>query len=157
MKKILPLIFVVLMLCGCSEKAELNGRWYIDDINNTVRTVVTFDKDTHKLSIGYILIDERRAERTDVDGLQYVFEEYYYRDYGKNFPGEKAGDDLDDCAFAVYYTKEDYDADSNASITFYHFEEGNLVSGGNVCFAPSEELNAEIDEIIARNKAAIGE
>ena len=159
MKKILPLIFAVMLLfCGCSKGVKLEGgRWYIDDRNNTVRTVVTFEEKTGKLHVNYILIDEGRAERTGVDGLQYVFDVYYYKDFGKNIPEKYSADVSDENAFAVYYTKEDYEADENAMIIPYCFEEDKLVSNGNVCIAVTEEMGKEIDETVAGNKAAIGE
>jgi len=158
MKKILPLLLVLLLLCGCSEKVKLDGgRWYIDDINNTVRTVVSFDKKADKLYVNYILIDEGRAERTGVDGLQYVFDEYFYRDYGSKIPEEYAADASDKMAFAVYHTREDFEADENGMLTFYHFEKNNLVADGNICNTVTKEQAKEFDEIIAENKAAIGE
>ncbi len=157
--KISALIMVsVLLLCGCSDGIELDGgRWYIDDINNTVRTVASFDEESGMLQVSYVLIDEGRAERTGVDGLQYVFEEYYFKDFGKNIPAKYNDGALDEYAFAVYHSKEELKSDENASVTYYHFEDKNLVVNGNECIFLEGVLAEETDKIIARNKAAIGE
>ena len=155
--KVFAIILPVLLLCGCSGKPGLEGgRWYIDDINNTVRTVADFEEKTNKLSVSYVLIDPGRAERTGVDGMQYVFDEYYYRDFGENIP-EEYNDGTDTRAFAVYYTEEDFKAKENETVTHYHFEGENLVVNGNICLPLEGELAQETDNIIAENKAAIGE
>ena len=155
--KVLAVILPFLLLCGCTGKQKLEGgTWYIDDINNTVRTVAAFEEETNTLSVSYVLIDEGRAERTGVFGVQYEFEKYYYKDYGENIPKEY-NDGTDTMAFAVYYTEEDFKADENASVTYYHFEEKNLVVNGNVCLPLEGELARTTNNEIAKNKAAIGE
>lgn len=157
-KKILAALVPLIILCGCGKAEVLNGsRWYIDDVNETVRTVVTFSEDSGDLDINYVLIDKERAKRTGVDKLQYFFDKYYYRDYGKKIPKQYNDIAEDECAFAVYYTKEDYLSDENSVITFYHTEDGDLVVNGNVCRPLTGKFAEEIDKIIVKNKADIGE
>ena len=156
-KKFLAVALLMVLLCGCSGKPKLEGgRWYIDDINSTVRTVVEFEKDTGLISVCYVLIDEGRAERTGVSNIQYEFEKYRYTDYGENIPKEY-NDGTDTSAFAVYDTEEDFKAKENPFVTYYHFEGKNLVVNGNVCLPLEGELAEETDRIIEKNKAAIGE
>ena len=158
LRKIFVLAAALLMLSGCSAGTGLSGgRWYIDDRNNTVRTVATFEKETSILHVNYVLIDEGRAERTGVDGMQYVFDKYYYRDMGKNMNGDTEANADDERAFEIYSSEEDFKAKENAVTVFYHFEEDNLVVNGNVCLPLTGELARETDNIIAGNKAAIGE
>ena len=155
--KVLAMLIPLVLLCSCSGKTILEGtRWYTDDINNTVRTVATFEEKTGKLIVNYVLINPGRAKRTGVDGLQYVFDEYYYRDFGENIPRElNDGDDTN--AFAIYHTEEDFKSGDNAFITYYHIEEEKFVINGNICLPLEGELARETDDIIAKNKADMGE
>lgn len=144
-------ILVAMLLCSCSGQKGLKGsRWYTDDINNTVRTVVQFD-DKNTITVNYVLIDEGRAERTGVDGLKYMSETYYYKDLKDNLTGDILENADDTCAFLTYPSEEDYKKDQNSSVSYYHFDEQGLSMGGSVYLPVNGELGVELDEEIKKN------
>lgn len=149
-------VMLALALCSCGGPKLTKNKWYVDDRNNTVRTVNTFTEDGQFIT-DYVLLDEGRAERVNLYDMKYQEEVYYYVDMGKDIPEQYREAAEDECVFFMYENKEDFKNRKNEMAVFYHFEEDCVVIGGEKQMAVTDEMDKEIEKKVREAKREIKE